>query len=159
MTDFGRLLADLNAAGARYVVIGGIAVIRHGVVRATKDVDIVVAVGDATLDRVRELLGGWQATRPDGSVFDASRTPTAGWPWQLATRYGLIDILADAAPPLDLAGMLARADERRIEGVPAPVCSLADLVALKRRAGRPQDIEDLRQLEIAHGSLPDLPGI
>jgi hypothetical protein len=42
--------------------------------------------------------------------------------------------------------------------VPAPVCSLADLVALKRLAGRPQDLEDLRRLETAHGELPELPG-
>lgn len=157
MTDFGRLLADLNAARARYVVIGGIAVIRHGVVRATKDVDIVIAADAATLDRVRGLLNDWEATRPDGSPFDPSRIPTSSWPWQLATRHGLIDILAEAAPPLDLEGMLARADERRIDGVSAPICALADLVALKRRAGRPQDVEDLRQLEIAHGELPDLP--
>jgi hypothetical protein len=33
MTGFGRILADLNRAGIRYVLIGGIALIRHGVAR------------------------------------------------------------------------------------------------------------------------------
>jgi hypothetical protein len=44
LTGFGRILDDLNGAGVRYVVVGGIAVIRHGVVRATRDVDPKVAL-------------------------------------------------------------------------------------------------------------------
>ena len=41
MTGFGRILEDLNREGVGYVLIGGIALIRHGVVRATRDVDAV----------------------------------------------------------------------------------------------------------------------
>lgn len=54
MTAFGRLLADLNAHDVRYVIVGGIAVIRHGVVRATKDVDVVIA---SDIDTARVLDG------------------------------------------------------------------------------------------------------
>ena len=39
MNDFAAALRDLNECGVRYVVVGGLAVIRHGVVRGTKDVD------------------------------------------------------------------------------------------------------------------------
>ena len=67
MTGFGRLLDDLNRAGVRYVVVGGIAVIRHGVVRATKDLDVVVAGDEDTAARLDDLRVNWQATRPDGS--------------------------------------------------------------------------------------------
>lgn len=157
MISFGRLLGDLNRAGVRYVVVGGIAVIRHGVVRATKDLDVVVAADEPTAVALSALLGEWRATRPDGSDEDR-RLPSAGWPLHLRTAHGLIDLLHESSPPLDLNGLLSRAEERRVDGVPAPVCSLADLVALKRSAGRPTDIEDLARLETAHGSLPDPPG-
>jgi predicted nucleotidyltransferase len=40
--DLARALAALNAAGARYVVIGGFAVIANAHVRATEDVDLLV---------------------------------------------------------------------------------------------------------------------
>jgi len=156
MTGFGRLLADLNGAGTRYVVVGGIAVIRHGVVRATKDLDVVVAADESTATALDRLVSDWHATRPDGSAEDR-RLPSRGWPLHLRTAHGLIDVLAEEPAPLDLDGMLSRADERRVDDVLAPICSLSDLVALKRRAGRPSDLEDLSRLETAHGTLPEPP--
>jgi predicted nucleotidyltransferase len=156
VTGFGRLLGDLDRAGVRFVVVGGIAVIRHGVVRATKDLDVIVAPDGDTAERLSELMARWDATRPDGSAEDR-RLPQPGWPLHLRTIHGLIDFLADEEPPLDLTGLLWRADERTVDGVSCPICSLADLVALKRRGGRPTDLEDLRRLEIAHGELPELP--
>jgi hypothetical protein len=59
VSEFGRVLADLNAAGVRYVVVGGIAVIGHGVIRATKDVDVVIATDDEAAAALRPVLGGW----------------------------------------------------------------------------------------------------
>ncbi len=102
-------------------------------------------------------MRGWRARRPDGSPEDR-RLPSRGWPLHLRTVHGLIDVLADGEPPLDLAGLLSRSDERKVDGVPCWICSLPDLVELKRRGGRPTDLEDLSRLEIAHGELPDPPG-
>lgn len=154
MSDFGRILADLNEAGVRYVVVGGIAVIGHGVVRATKDVDVVIAADDVTASALAPVLRSWEATRPDGTAETRDR-PSPGWPLLLRTRHGLVDLLSDGDPPLDISGLLARAATRTIDGTLAPLCSLADLVALKRRAGRPQDLDDLAKLETAHGDLPE----
>lgn len=156
MTGFGALLADLQRAGVRFVIVGGIAVVRHGVVRATKDLDVVVASDDATATALAELMRDWQATRPDGSPEDR-RVPSPGWPLHLRTVHGLVDVLAEGAPPQDLAGLLSRSDIRRVDGVEAPICSLADLVAMKRATGRSSDEDDLSRLEIAHGELPDPP--
>jgi hypothetical protein len=102
LTGFGRILDDLNGAGVRYVLIGGIALIRHGVVRATRDIDAVFDPDPDNVHRIRSLVDQWGATRPDG-----------------------------------------------------PICSLADLVAMKRSAGRERDLVDLADLESAHGELPD----
>jgi len=154
VTGFGQALADLNRGGVRYVVVGGIAVIRHGVVRATNDLDVIVGSDQATADAVSKLMLDWRATRPDGSLEDR-RLPTRGWPLHLRTIHGLVDLLAEQPPLLDLDGLLSRSDERHVDGVPARICSLADLVTLKRLAGRPGDLEDLRRLETAHGTLPD----
>jgi len=152
VTEFGRLLADLNDAGIRYVVIGGIAVIRHGVVRATADLDIVIARSD--IDRLGELIGRWQATRPDGSPLMADDVePDRSI--HLRTPLGFLDVLASPGGAVGFEGLEARAETRRVDGTPAPICSLADLVALKRLAGRGRDLVDLDELQTAHGELPD----
>jgi predicted nucleotidyltransferase len=154
VSGFGRILDDLNRAGVRYVLIGGIALIRHGVVRATRDVDAILASEPENLGRVRELIAGWPATRPDGSpVPDEAVAP--GRTIHLATPHGELDLLAEPMPPLSFAELCVRAETRRVDGVEAPICSLADLVALKRIAGRERDLVDLHDLETAHGELPD----
>ena len=156
MSGFGALLADLNRARVRYVIVGGIAVIRHGVVRATKDLDVVVGLDASTEAALGPLMMKWEATQPDGSPEDR-RLPSAGWPLHLRTIHGLLDVLAEQGPPLDLAGLLSRSDTRRVDGVQAPICSLSDLVLMKQRAGRSTDLEDLSRLETAHGELPPPP--
>jgi hypothetical protein len=44
--------------------------------------------------------------------------------------------------------LLARADTRRVDTVEAPICSLADLVAMKRSVGRERNLVDLADLGI-----------
>ncbi len=48
----------LNAAGARYLVIGGQACILHGLVRTTEDVDILIPIDEPNGRRVIEGLSG-----------------------------------------------------------------------------------------------------
>jgi hypothetical protein len=157
VTDFGRILSDLNAAGVRYVVVGGIALIRHGVVRATRDVDVVYDPDPVNLDRIRSLIQKWCATRPDGSPL-AEDAFSSGRSIHLSIPYGELDLLSEQVTSLSFISLLDRSELRRIDGTEAPICSLADLVALKRAAGRERDLADLSDLEATHGELPESPG-
>jgi predicted nucleotidyltransferase len=154
VSGFGRILHDLNRAGVRYVLVGGIALIRHGVVRATRDVDAILAPDAKNIERVRALIADWHATRPDGSPLPHDAI-APGRTIHLATPHGELDLLAELTPPLSFSDLFDRAERRRVDGVEAPICSLADLVALKRIAGRERDLVDLQDLETAHGELPD----
>ena len=51
--DLAALCRELNQRGARYVVIGGFAVIAAGLPRMTTDIDLMVA-----MDSVEALFGG-----------------------------------------------------------------------------------------------------
>jgi predicted nucleotidyltransferase len=154
VTGFGRTLDDLNGAGVRYVLIGGIALIRHGIVRATRDVDAVFDPDPSNVERIRTLIERWGATRPDGSPIPEGSI-VGNRTIHLATPHGDLDLLAENVASMGFSDLLARADIRRVDGVEAPICSLADLVALKRIAGRERDQVDLSDLEAAHGELPD----
>lgn len=52
---FDELLRRLAAAEVEFVVVGGLAVNAWGVVRGTKDVDVVVATEPENLKRVAEV--------------------------------------------------------------------------------------------------------
>lgn len=154
MTGFGQILDDLNRAGVRYVLIGGIALIRHGVVRATRDVDAVFDPEPKNVKRIHGVIEQWGATRPDGSPIPDDSV-AGDRSIHLATPHGDLDLLSEKAAGVAFEDLRTRADTRRVDGVEAPICSLADLVKLKRSAGRERDLVDLADLEAAHGELPD----
>jgi hypothetical protein len=61
--DLAGVVADAEAAGLEYVVIGGFSVIYHGYIRATKESDLLVPDGgDADAAVLRFRAGRGQAT-------------------------------------------------------------------------------------------------
>jgi predicted nucleotidyltransferase len=153
VTGFGRILQDLNEAGVRYVLIGGIALIRHGVVRATRDIDAVFDPDPKNIERIRSLASKWGATRPDGSPL-AEDSISAERSIHLAMSLGELDLVAEKVAGFTFEGLLHRADVKKVDGAEAPICSLSDLVAMKRAVGRERDLADLADLEAVHKELP-----
>jgi hypothetical protein len=153
VTGFSRILEDLNEAGVRYVLIGGIALIRHGVVRATRDIDAVFDPDAENVERIKSLAAKWGATRPDGSPL-----PDEGISSErsihLRTPGGDLDLVSEKVAGVSFASLSSRAEVKKVDGVSAPICSLPDLVAMKRAVGRERDLVDLADLEAAHGELP-----
>jgi predicted nucleotidyltransferase len=56
--DVVRICRALNDAGARYLLIGGFAVIAHGAGRFTKDIDLLVDDAPANVARVKRSPDG-----------------------------------------------------------------------------------------------------
>jgi hypothetical protein len=62
--DVARLCRALNESNARYVLIGGFALIAHGAGRFTKDIDLLVDDAPDNIARIRQAL----AILPDNDV-------------------------------------------------------------------------------------------
>jgi nucleotidyltransferase AbiEii toxin of type IV toxin-antitoxin system len=147
------LLRQLARAEVDFVVVGGVAVAFQGYGRATKDLDITYATDAENLDRLGKVLVSLNAKLrgvaedvpfvPDGRTLARTRLLT------LDTDDGGLDLLADppGAPPY--ATMRSRADVVELDDVVVAVAALDDLLAMKRAAGRPQDLVDVEALEIA----------
>ena len=159
--DLAGVVADANAVGLPYVVIGGFAVIAHGYFRATKDSDLLVPDGpevDEAILRFFERIG---ATRfSDGKAYTAEEIADAHH-LRVDSRHGVIDVMRGGLPPLDYETASAQAIDGDWRGTPFRVASLRTLVGFKRLAGRPGDRVDLEKLERANGELPedDIPGL
>ncbi len=149
-----QLVGALTTANVAYCVVGGVAVNLHGVPRMTYDIDIMVATDQANLAACHQLLTelGLQIRLPIALVDAADRTLAVQWEqernliaityWDPSNPLREVDILI--APSLDPDGVVARSVR---VGAGVRVAAVADLIALKRRANRTQDLADIAHLE------------
>ena len=61
------IVGAMNEAGVRYLIVGGMAVVAHGYVRFTADLDLILDLRDDNLRRAVDALGG-QGYRPRAPV-------------------------------------------------------------------------------------------
>lgn len=157
--DIEGILEQLDQASVEYIVIGGVAVGFHGYVRATKDLDIVPAPTRPNLERLVGVLRALGAELDGAGDFDIAELPdpldpdtlALGGNWVLQTRLGRFDVMQWLGDT-ELWGMLSPgAVEVDMEGRLVKVAGYDDLVALKRQASRPSDLEDLERLRQARG--------
>lgn len=147
------LLGRLARAEVDFVVVGGVAVAFQGYGRATKVLDIACATDEQNLKRLGEVLldahARLRGIEEDGSFVPDERTLARTRLLTLDTDDGGLDLLAHppGAPPYEV--MRDRADRVELDGVVVAIAALDDLLAMKRAAGRPQDLADIEALEVA----------
>lgn len=151
-----RVLTALEAAGVTYLIVGGVAVVLHGHLRTTADLDLVLRMDDDNIRRALTALVGL-GLRP--------RLPVPAEQFALAERRrewidtkGLmvfslwapdmpgfaVDLFAEE--PFDFVAVYARAVRVPLTGVTACVIGLDDLIEMKQAAGRARDQDDLLHL-------------
>lgn len=153
---FDEILRRLVDAGAEFVVIGGLALGARGVVRATKDIDIVISPAAENLRVVAEVAvaAGGHVQRGEallGTPISIAAELAGGEQMAIDTDLGRLDIVQglDGVPSFD--ELRSRASNAEVLGVNVAVCSVEDLRAMKRAAGRSQDLVDLENLDAAEG--------
>jgi len=153
------IVRALNATGERYLIAGGLAVVAHGYVRLTFDVDLMLDFSSPGLGKVVQALEdlGYEPRIVPvrlGALLDpAQRTSWVRDKGSVvlnltSAEHGLtgVDVFLDL--PLAFDDYWSRKVGIEVEpGMQAPFVSREYLLDMKRRAGRPRDLEDIRVLE------------
>jgi hypothetical protein len=133
---------SLQENDVRYLVIGGIAAALHGVPRPTFDVDVLI---DPEAGNVRRLLKAFS----DAGLTTAELTDVESIQKNEITifnDYVRIDVQT-FTPGIRFEDAWARHETMTYQGQAFLVVSKQDLIASKRAAGRPVDLQDVAMLE------------
>lgn len=143
LEDLLNLCRDLNREGARYLLIGGFAVILHGFVRATKDVDLLVDASESNIRTVKKAM----ASLPDNAAALMADDEVGRYQVVRVADEIVVDLMASACG-IDYAEAAEGGIETfEVEGVKIPVATKELLIRLKNTI-RENDALDVRFLRL-----------
>jgi len=152
-----HVLAALAGAEVRFVVVGGVAVVLHGHPRLTADLDLVIDLEVGPAGRAMQVLTGLGLVPRLPVAASAFADPATRARWVAERNLmvftltdpngGLLEVDLFARSPLPFEDLWSRAVKVLVGETEARVASLDDLIAMKREAGRPQDLADITALE------------
>ena len=157
MSLFLPIFRALNDVKARYVTVGGLAVVLHGHARLTADIDLIVDLEpEEALKVIRALSGRGFLPRVPVRAEDFADTESRR-SWVEEKHMRVFSLYDPARPmvavdlfvehPIDFDGLYSRSEVVEVDGVEVRIAALSDLIALKTLAARPEDLRDIEALE------------
>lgn len=152
------IVRALNATGERYLIAGGLAVVAHGYLRFTADVDLMLDFASPGLDKTIVTLSemGYKPRVPVRleAIVDAAQRES----WIRDKGAVVLNLTSADHPRTNIDLFLQQPlsfDEywsRMVQidvttDVTANFVSRGDLLDMKRRAGRAVDLQDILMLE------------
>ena len=146
-----RVVKSLNHHRVQYALVGGYAVALHGAVRGTVDIDFVIALNQRSYRQTEKALN---------SIGLKSRLPvTADDVFNFREEYiknrNLIAwSFINHDNPLEIVDIIITENVKQmksvikiVNGTKIKIAAIDDMIIMKRKSGRKQDIEDIRALE------------
>ena len=141
--DFRDLLAEFNAHGVEFIVVGAYALAAHGLVRATKDLDVWVRPEPANARRTIDALRAFGAPLHDLSIDDLSQP---GLIFQIGVEPIRIDVIT-RIDGVEFSEAWAERVAATFGDQHVSVLARRHLIQNKKAAGRDQDLLDVKWLE------------
>jgi len=150
-------LKRLKADGVSFVVVGGLAVVLHGHMRLTMDIDLAVSLSDDNIDKLVKSLTelGYEPRVPVALEDFANPELRNDWIanknmkalnlWRPPDPFSSLDLVI--ALPLTFDDLLAASDSVILDETAFQVASIQHLIQMKEIAGRETDRSDILALK------------
>lgn len=139
--DLVSLARELNRLGVSYVVIGGFAINRLGLVRATYDLDLLIAKDLANQALVKKAL----ETLPDKAIKELGDEDIAQWVVVRVNDDITVDLMTEACG-VTYEEARSGIEMAEFEGVAIPFAG-AELMLRMKQGNREKDRSDLTFLQ------------
>lgn len=144
LNQLGEVFASFHRNQVKYVIIGGIAAVLHGVPRATFDLDILIKATEDNAQRVLEAM--IEAKLGTATLISAEELLEK----EITIFQDRVRIdVQTRTPGLEFETAWQHKETMVHQNQTFYVVSREDLIASKRAAGRAIDLEDVRLLELA----------
>lgn len=156
MSLYVPVFEALNDMQVRYVVVGGLATVLHGYARLTADIDLMLDLEPEEARKGLDALTKYgMVPRLPVDPHDFAETRIRRhWieeknmrvfsMWKPDEPMLSIDLFAEH--PIAFDAVWSQAEVIALGPVSIRIASIPDLIALKRLAGRPQDLIDIEKL-------------
>lgn len=141
LSDLVHLCRELNRQGAKYIVIGGMAMIQAGFVRATEDIDLLIDVSPENITKLLTALG----SLPDGVARELSPDDLEKYTVVKVADEFVVDLMKTAGG-VDYEKASKLIEDVAIEGVLIPFAS-PELLWQIEQTRREKDGLDLLYLQ------------
>lgn len=140
-TDFKEFIELLNKNNVKYLVIGGYAVVYHGYVRSTNNIDIWV---DISKENIKKLLialeeFGFSSSNFKEEDFSPNQIIQLGHP------PNRIDLITTPAG-VDFETCYKTKEQTTIDNVNISIIDLTNLIKTKKASNRTRDLADVEEL-------------
>jgi hypothetical protein len=142
--------------GCDYVVVGGLAVVLHGHLRATRDLDLVIGLEPENCRKTLDALASIGLRPRLPVVMQDFADPAKREDWNRNRNMMVFQLWDPNNPersvdvfvrePLDFPTMLVDAVVKDLDGVPIRIASIPHLIVMKQVAGRRHDLDDIEAL-------------
>jgi hypothetical protein len=146
--DLVSLARELHRLGVAYVVVGGFAINRLGFVRATEDIDLLIARDRANQALVKKAL----EILPDRAIRELGDEDIARWVVVRVNDDITVDLMTEACG-VRYEDAVGGIEIETIDGVPIPFAS-ADLMLKMKQSTREKDVGGPELPATTHPSAP-----
>jgi len=139
--DFREFIELLNRNTVRYIIIGGYAVVYHGYVRSTNDIDIWLDIRRDNIKKVLKALDdfGFSSLNIKEEDFSANQILQLGYP------PNRIDLITTPAG-IDFETCWESKEQVFIDDITLNIIDLESLIKTKQATGRTRDLADIEEL-------------
>jgi hypothetical protein len=150
LEDLASVCRSLNREGVAYLLIGGFAVILHGLVRTTKDIDLLLDPSQENIQKLKRAL----RTLPDKAVDLIADDEVGKYRVVRIADEIVVDLMAEACGITYREAIAEGVDHHRLDNVEIPIPTREVLIRMKNTL-RDSDKSDAgflrRQIEEERG--------
>ena len=139
--DFKEFIELLIKNNVRYIVIGGYAVVYHGYVRSTNDIDIWIDIRKDNIKKMIKVLDefGFSSLNIKEADFSPNQIIQLGYP------PNRIDLITTPAG-IDFETCYETKEQVPIDNIAVNIIDLENLIKAKKASNRTRDLADIEEL-------------